>query len=157
MEIPCGEVQEIPNGDRVWRRFVDSKNHLAWDYDNNRYVPNPVALAFDPEMSTHWREHLEMHGLGPDSILDEDGKYTLVGEWAVRSVRDMDFPTTHTPDGSEPIACAHTSVYWPPESIKAGSKRPDAPTRTSLRNMLVMKMTLVCGDVTTPPPEDMKS
>jgi hypothetical protein len=156
MEIACGKSQEVPDRDRVWRQLIDSRNHLAWDYDNNRYVPGPVAMAFDPEMSTRWAEHLEMHGLGPADVLNRDGRYTLVGEWSVRAVREMDFPVAHTPDGSEPIACAHTSVYWPPGAIKSGSKRPDSPTRDSLRNKLVKKMSFAYGEITTPPPEDVK-
>ena len=95
--------------------------------------------------------------MGPADVLNGDDKYTLVGEWPVRSAREMDFPVTHTPDGSEPIACAHISVYWPPGAIKSGSKRPDGPTRTSLRNKLVKKMSLAYGEITTPPPEDTKN
>ena len=97
-----------------------------------------------------------MHGLGPADVLNRDGRYTLVGEWSVRAAREMDFPVAHTPDGSEPIACAHTSVYWPPGAIKSGSKRPDSPTRDSLRNKLVRKMSFAYGEITTPPPEDVK-
>lgn len=133
---------------------MDSKNHLAWDYDNNRYVPNPAALTFDPEMSTRWAEHLEMHGLGPADVLDGDDRYTLVGEWSVQSVRNKEFPVEHTPDASEPLGCAHASIYWPPGSINPGSNRPDGPTRTSLRNFLARQMSLAYGEITTPPPEE---
>lgn len=156
MDIPCGEPQEIPVTNRVWRRLVDSKNHLAWDYDNNRYVPSPAALQFNPEMSTRWGEHLKMHGLGVADVLENDDRYTLVGEWSVEEVRKMHFPLEHTPDGDEPLGCAHASIYWPPSAVKAGTKRPDSVTRTSLRNQLVRGMAFVYGEITTPPPDDSK-
>ena len=149
---PCGEETELPSADHYLRRFRDSENHLTWDYDKGSWIPAPGSLNFNPDLSGSWREHLTKHGLWPESIA-RDG-YTLVGQWLIGDARDLNFLVDHTPQGREPIDCAHTSLYWPPDSIKSGKVEPEPSKRKRLRSDLVGHMSWVHGEIRTPPPDD---
>jgi hypothetical protein len=126
-------------------------------------VPSPAALQFDrdPEaldsdldMSTQWREHLEGHALGAEAILNADKGYTLVGEWRIDDIESLGFPSRHTPEGSMPIGCGHSSVYWPPASIPDGKDQPNKDLRNTLRSNLGDRMSWVHGEITISQPEN---
>ena len=150
--MPCGEKLEVPFDGHFLRRFRDSDNHRVWDYDKKAWVPSPEALQFDPDLSGSWNEHLkESHGLGPASVAS-DG-YPLVGEWLVSDIRALDFEVEHTPQGSLPIECAHTSVWWPISALKQGKTEPDKPTRRRLRSVLAGDMSWAHGEISAKPPD----
>jgi hypothetical protein len=153
MPPPCGEVVELAGQDHLWRQLRDSEQHLAWDYDNNAWLPSPAALQFDPELSTRWAEHLLIHGLGPEDILDKDKGYSLVGQWEISPIRSEHFPVAHTPCGAQPLDCAHSSVYWPPDEIPSGKVEPNRDRRRDLRSTLADEMTWTHGQITTQPPD----
>lgn len=140
--------------DHLWRQFRDSDDYLVWDYDNQRWLPSPAALQFDPEMSSSWTEHLSDHKIGPDGILDRNKGYSLVGRWQVAALRKLEFPVEHSPCGNRPIDCAHSSVYWPPDAVGEGKREPSKSLRKQLRSDLAAQMTWVLGDIMTDAPED---
>ena len=156
----CGVSNEITNGDRVLRRFIDSPNHLEWDSDNSRYVPAGNQMIFDsdtPEeardLSTYWREHLGRDELGPEALLIGHSNYSLIGEWRVAAVRKLKFPVAHTPRGDVPIECAHASICWPPDSIPPSKMEPSPSRRRILRGELSRELSWAYGTISTPPPE----
>lgn len=149
----CGEPSDLSGADHLWRQFQNSENHLIWDYDNERWLPAPAALQFNPEMSSQWREHLQAHGLGANVILSIDRGYSLVGEWPVDAIERLKFPVQHTPVGSTPIECAHSSVYWPPETLPDGKIQPTKDIRNLLRGNLADLIKWVCGEITVPRPD----
>jgi hypothetical protein len=149
----CGEPEDIPDNDHLLRRFMDSKNHLEWDADNMRWLPSAAAMQFDPDLSTSWKEHLEFHGMGPEAVIAGNDRYSLVGEWPVKTLRDSRLVITHSPSSSGPIDCAHTSVDWPPDAIEPGKRRPNGAMRMSVRNSLSVSISWVYGNITIVPPE----
>lgn len=153
MEDSCGEATELIARDHLWRQFRDSEEHLAWDYDNHTWLPTPAALQFDPDLSTRWSEHLRAHGLGPESLTDESKGYTLVGEWEISDIRKEQFLVSHTPCGNQPLDCAHSSVYWPPQEVPPDKSQPNRDRRRELRSALAAEMIWVHGQVTIQPPD----
>ncbi len=111
--VPCGKIIALPDNDRLWRRFINSKNYWTWDDDLNRYIPNRHYLKFNPDLSSYWNWHLAMHGLGAESVLEGDDRYTIVGELSIGKMRRRDFIVHHTPRKDTKIGCAHSSVDWP--------------------------------------------
>jgi len=95
--VPCGKIIALPDNDRLWRRFINSKNYWTWDDDLNRYIPNRHYLKFNPDLSSYWNWHLAMHGLGAESVLEGDDRYTIVGELSIGKMRRRDFIVHHTP------------------------------------------------------------
>lgn len=146
--MPCGDVQAIPEEDNLWRRIKDHEDQLEWDADEDRWLPrttNQQAIDFNPKMSAQWAEHLiEVHGLGPESVLPTDTLYTLVWEISVAEAGDGGRTVAHSPDGSEPIGCAHSDVELPPPGKKA--------ERRAARMDMARSMRLVYGQPTIPPP-----
>lgn len=126
---------------------------MEWDADNQRWLPAQNQLQFDPELSTYWREHLAIHDQNPEVLLADNLTYTLVGEWEVEAVRQLHFPVEHSPTGEKPPDCAHTSVYWPPDSLTPSQPEPSKAKRRALRGPLAARMTWVYGEITTTPPE----
>jgi hypothetical protein len=152
--VLCGEANELSRSDHLWRKFRNSDNHVWWSDEDECWLPTPAALQFDPELSTQWREHLESHGLGPDSILDVDKGYELVGEWYVSRLEDLNFPVKHTPDLEVPlIGCSHSSVYWPSAEIPPGKAKPNKDARDRIRSDLSYLMRWMHGTITVPKPE----
>lgn len=133
---------------------MDDPNQLTWD-PGTGWLPNPRsnALKFDSDLSTQWRKHLMMHGLGHEAVLDGDERYSLVGEILAGDAREKKFMVSHSPDGDTPIKCSHTSVKWPPESIPPAGTEPTPAQRKALRYELSRKFTLVYGEVHAPKPE----
>src|SRR5271157_6098757 len=132
--VSCeGIAEEIPDPDHLWRRFIDDPNHITWDGD--RPIPHPVSdVALHMEkgesgLSAYWREHLEYHGLGPESVLEDNEKYGLVGQLGVGNARRIEMVVRHDPEGAVPVGCAHSAVDWPPRLILKGSTRPDKGDR----------------------------
>src|SRR5207237_775432 len=127
---PCGEPQTIPDDHQVWRRLRDHPDHRTWDDDLQRWLPRvghpETALQFDPDLSTSWRQHLEIqHGLDPRAVITGT-TYSLVYQVDVGSLRALELTVKHTPpdgpEGTRPIGCAHTSAYWP-EGVNRARKK----------------------------------
>lgn len=82
-------------------------------------VPKDPPFKFDPDLSMSWREHLErIHQLGASSVTGP--RHPLVFEVNVQSIRqvrfgpgEFAFRVGHSPQGFNPVECAHASVYWP--------------------------------------------
>jgi hypothetical protein len=150
---PCGQTLEIPDGDHLWRKFMDSANHLIWNHDLGRMVPSHAALQFDPDLSSDWREHLELvHQQTASAIVGDDSRYTLVGQFPVGRVRKLDFVVTATPNSIQPFGCAHASVDWPPHTVPEHSIEPTRDVRKQLRNELAREASWVLGTPTVGPP-----
>jgi hypothetical protein len=157
--IPCGKSLPVPNGDKLWRRFIDSKAYWTWDDDLKRWIPNRHYLRFDPELSVFWNRHLTLHGLGPESVLDGDPRFTVVGELDVSDLRkerhvgdlyDLYFPVSHSPNDLSEIGCAHCSVYWPPTAIPEGAEIPTKDNQKRLQTEMARRFSWVHGA----PPRD---
>lgn len=158
-EIPCGETaDEIPDGHRLCRRFIDDENHLTWDGD--RPIPHPSSPnSFNMEkgrsgLSTSWREHLERHNLSLEVVLAGDPDYTLVGQVNVGVVRDIGLLADHDPTSDQPLGCAHSVIRWSNASLAPGSDRPSRPDRKRLKTALSRAFDYVLGEITTPRPPD---
>jgi hypothetical protein len=150
-ERPCGQPQPIGSDQRLWRRVIDHPDHVTWDADKERWLPRPSgssnSLQFNPELSTFWCEHLQdRHRLLPSSILDPDGRYTLVYQSQVQDVRAIGCTVEHTPQADLPVDCAHTSVWYP-------SGATDKPSRKAVRNDLARTVILVYGAISQSPPD----
>jgi hypothetical protein len=104
-------------------------------------------------LSTSWSEHLEeRHGLGPESVLEDNLRYTLVGEIGVESACALGMNVYHAPNGDTPLDCAHALVDWPTDQITPGSDRPPRNVRRQIKNDLARLFDFVFGEVTTTPP-----
>lgn len=150
MSSRCGEVDELDDHEILWRRVQDHLDHLTWDSDAECWRPRPThpsnAFQFDPDMSATWERHLsEIHELGPEVVLDEAGKYSLVYAMQVEDARSLGCGVRHSPLEHTPPLCAHASVDWP-DSVDKNLKR-------EIRYGLAQAMTLIFGSPTvTPPP-----
>jgi hypothetical protein len=159
-DVTCGDTAPaIPAAHHLWRRFIDDANHITWDGD--RPIPHPVnpdnihMEKGEDGLSTSWREHLETDGLGPESVIEGNGQYTLVGELRVADAGALQMPVTHDPTGNTPIDCAHTVVEWPPGLLAPGSDRPAKNDRTRIKNDLARGFDFVHGQVETQKPAGM--
>jgi hypothetical protein len=155
--VVCGEVETIEERCTVWRRVQG--DHVWWDSNARtwrvRWRAPSNALQFDDDgLSTMWSEHLvDEHALGPDVILDDAGRYTLVYALAVADAHALGLTVTHTPDGATaPPDCAHVSVELPAEPSGA-TKKELKSWRAEVRDGLEMVMTLVFGQPSIPVPE----
>jgi len=140
--VPCGNAEELPKSDHLWRRLVYAPNHLSWDDDHGRWIPDEGDLKFNPDLSTSWREHLRMHRQGPATIVNET--YGAVGEVAIDRVCLSGFRAEHTPNEDSTFGCAHASIDYPPSTpLGKGRKAKDA--RSELRYKLAREFTWVYG------------
>ena len=141
----CGGVAFIADGDRLWRSAKDHPDWHTWDDDEQRWIPDGYTLRFNPDWSVSWAEHLEeVHGLSVDAASGRE--HPLVYETLARSARDLEMPVTHTPQGTDPLRCAHTSVDYP------GGVKPQKNERNKLRLALARQLERVRGEVTLLPP-----
>jgi hypothetical protein len=151
---PCGKAEYVPNENNLWRRVMDQENHLLWSAEQGRWIPNLPALSFDPDLSTSWAEHLRgRHQEGPDILIKNNPKYTLVGEFRVGTLRDMDFGVRASPAGSVPPDCAHTSADWPLGAVPEGKLKPNKDTARRIRLKLASKVEWVHGEPSILPPD----
>ena len=148
MTRPCWEEDDVDDGHVLWRRVQDHLDHHTWDSRDQRFRPITThpsnSLQFDDDgMSSSWSEHLvQVHNLGPEAILDDARKYTLVYAFSTAAARTMKCSVTHTPDTDDPvIGCAHCSVRYPTEAIDRGMKK-------EVRYQLAQAMELVHGEPT---------
>jgi hypothetical protein len=153
--VACGDTAPIiPEHHHLWRRFIDDPNHVTWDGDQPLFRPLSMRIAQGEDgLSCAWAEHLNQDRCKPGALLEGNEKYTLVGEVPVRSVGMLEMPVLHDPKGSDPVACAHSLVKWPPGSFAYPSTRPDKPERNRLLLELSRSFSLVHGKVmsSTPP------
>lgn len=103
-------------------------------------------------LSSSWREHLAQHGLGPESVLDDNPKFTLVGEILVQAARQIGMNVYHDPTGNRPIRCAHSAIDWPEDSKEPDSDRPSKPERKRIKNDLALAFNFIFGEVTSERP-----
>lgn len=67
-----------------------------------------------------------MHGMGPESVLDGDPRFSVVGQLNIGNLREqfdlhmkglqlsaLSFVVRHSPNELSAIGCAHCSVYYP--------------------------------------------
>jgi hypothetical protein len=124
-----------------------------WDTELRRWIPNPHYLRFDPDLSCYWRQHLRMHGKGPESVLEGDARYSLVGELLIVRLRGQGFPVRHSPNGDTSIGCAHSSVDWPPGTIAANGTEPSKKDQKLLKHELAREFSWIYGDMPAVGPE----
>ena len=97
------------------------------------------ALNFDPDgMSVFWKEHMELHGLDYRALIDP--VKPLIFEAVVSDIRDLRpgdrrLHVVYTPEGDEPIGCAHASVL-PPVRMKGAGTEAEL-VREALESVLV--------------------
>jgi hypothetical protein len=106
------------------------------------------SLQFDPDLSVPWREHLaENHNAGPEAVLADDARYSLVFEITADQAEGLGLTPEHTPDPDQghPVGCAHSSL-WRAESL--GPKQ-----RRKLGLEIALAMVLVHGAPTIPTPD----
>jgi hypothetical protein len=142
----CGVPEDIDDDQHVWRQLKHDLDTLTWDADANRWLPRvePPAIQFNDDLSTVWAEHVQtVHGAGPELAVRPD--YPLTYEALVAHLRTGGGSVEHTPQKiAHPTACAHASVYYPPDSNK--------PARKRYRNLVARALMIVHGEVTFPPP-----
>jgi hypothetical protein len=122
----CGTPAPLLNRDLLWRRFIDSKTYWTWDDDVSGWIPNRHYLRFDPDLSAFWNWHLAIHGMGPESVLSGDPRYSVVGQLSIGDLRErfdlnvrglqlsaLAFVVRHSPNELSEIGCAHCSVDYP--------------------------------------------
>lgn len=155
--ISCGETApHLPDNHGLCRRFIDDPNHLTWEGD--RPIPHPMSdRAINMEkgragLSTSWREHIERDGLEVSAVLGDDSNYTLVGQIQVGVARGIGMNVYHSPEGSHPIDCAHSSIDWPHGSEAENSDRPPKSERKRLKNELARSFEFVHGNVKSTKP-----
>lgn len=141
----CGVVAEVEDGDRLWRSAKNHPDWHTWDDDEQRWLPDGYTLRFNPDWSVSWADHLEeVHGLTAEAAAGSE--HPLVYEAVASSARELGMLVTHTPEGSAPLGCAHTSVDYP------GGVKPAKNERNKLRLALARRLERVHGDVSLPPP-----
>jgi hypothetical protein len=64
-----------------------------------------------------------------------------------------EFRVGHSPQGDEPIDCAHSSVDYPLNSLKPPAKEPSKAQRKLLKYELSRMFKIAYGDVKTPKPD----
>ena len=143
--VPCGEPQEIPDDATLFRSARHNEDDLEWHADRRAWLPTDRSLQFDPDCSGYWEEDLtDSHGLGPSSVAS--ARRPLVFSGQTHHFRSLDLEVSHTPQASDPIDCAHSSIDWP-DHIE-----PTKPTRRHLRAGMRRGLSLVYGEVSLSPP-----
>ena len=128
----------------LWHLLKHDLDYITYDRELHDWVPAPnkQTLNFDAdtnEMSAKWREHLDGHGWTPADVLDAaKTDYALVFEAPTVTVRGIladgqYLEVRHTPTGSKPDACAHSSVYWPASLSDADKSRTAKDKRRNVR------------------------
>ena len=76
----------------------------------------PGALQFDPDLSVHWREHIELHSLGLSHLVRFKAGAPLVFQAIVGEVRGLrsddgrQMYVAYTPTNEPTFGCSHASV-----------------------------------------------
>jgi hypothetical protein len=146
----CGSAEQIPRTDDVWRVVTDDPDHREWDEIDRKWLPRSEhpsnALQFDPDFSSAWRQHLEqLHHETAAVLIDAEAKRTLVFQLPLLAVDDLGLTYAHTPEGSAPPACSHTSVYLPEDA--SGNGKGAKARRKAIRLDVARAMELVMGDL----------
>jgi hypothetical protein len=146
----CGTAEELEPENHVWRTLRRDIDDFEWYPEESRWVPRSSepknTFRFNPELSLLWSEHL----VSVHSIAATDLPQEVVVETSVAEVRELHGLVAHTPWGSQPVACAHTSLDYPPDCADG---TPDLKARKkAFRANLAKTMIWVKGDGFAPPP-----